>query len=1199
MQNILTKMKRIPNKLKEAIRDNKVVLFLGAGISIPFGFPSWNQLIIEIIEKFNEERLLENHPKKDSLNNAKKLLEIDPGLGLHILSNLETDKPAVPNTLKFLDSLIKKKEKEAPRDYSQLEELVKISDKIITTNYDRLIEKVVGYEDVVIFDNKINLAQLTDKNRFVFKMHGCISNAGKCIFFKSQYEQLYKSDSYLLQLSNIILNHHFLFIGFSMTDPYVKEIFKFISKIYEGYNKNHFLISPDNGQDFLKDINVTHVPIKNYESDYIEIISELNKISKISHSTDELHHNNFEVYKNGKSLDLSDFLGPIRIQSSTIDFVKRKIDNDIAVSLKNKKSVIIKGKPLAGKTRSLFELFKKDNYEDTYIVKPKFKNINYEVNKLLSLKNKKHVFVFDDIDEYITNCNTDFNQTLKLLIDHKQTIICTIMTGPQYEQYRSSISVKIQEYFDEFEIGDFDISLIPNKQNVNPINFDGTLGSLLLPLSEMKNRFLELEIQAINDTNSFYALKILHILKVFFLLHNKYMQSFGFNKSIIKRYFNKKYRDASVHFEQALLLLKQKGFVSSISQIIISTEDVYLRKIILPLLSITEALVEVGNLLPSKIEKEQFGFNLSTNRFNTLLLLSDNQSEIKLLIERILIDQVQLNTYSYNLVINKSNSIDLAKQLWTEMDDKKIEKDTVTYSTYMNITNSIDLAKQLWTEMDDKKIEKSTVTYNTYMNITNSIDLAKQLWTEMDDKKIEKDTVTYNTYMNITNSIDLAKQLWTEMDDKKIEKDTVTYSTYMNITNSIDLAKQLWTEMDDKKIEKSTVTYSTYMNITNSIDLAKQLWTEMDDKKIEKSTVTYSTYMNITNSIDLAKQLWTEMDDKKIEKDTVTYSTYMNITNSIDLAKQLWTEMDDKKIEKSTVTYSTYMNITNSIDLAKQLWTEMDDKKIEKDTVTYSTYMNITNSIDLAKQLWTEMDDKKIEKDTVTYDVYLKLCDNENDLLEVLTYSLNPNVKFNFNQLSNKLNDFVRDDVIMDFVKSKINVIKSNDYLVKKFSIILEKYHLASTSNLGITLLDSLPNNSETLNIKANCYKQIDPNMAIKYYGEAVKLASSPRDKKEIYYNNICNLIIELDLNDKFDLALENAIKAMELTTINKFKYPFYNYFFLKIKNISEEEKILEAIKNFREKFGFNKYTFYSNLKKYPLSQRKFKIIQDWVEQED
>jgi len=265
---------------------------------------------------------------------------------------------------------------------------------------------------------------------------------------------------------------------------------------------------------------------------------------------------------------LADFLGPIRIQSSTIEFVKRKVDNDIATSLKKEKSVIIKGKPLAGKTRSLFELFKKDCYVDTYIVIPKFKNIKHEVNKLLYLKNKKHVFVFDDVNEYITNSDIDFNETLKLLINHKQTIICTIMTGSQYEQYRSSISVKVQEYFDEIEIGDFDISLIPIKQKVNLLNFDGTLGSLLLPLSEMKDRFIELEIQAINNTNSFYALKILQILKVFFLLHNKYIQSFGFDKSIIKRYFNKKYRDASIHFEQAILLLKQKGFVNSISQII-------------------------------------------------------------------------------------------------------------------------------------------------------------------------------------------------------------------------------------------------------------------------------------------------------------------------------------------------------------------------------------------------------------------------------------------------------------------------------------------------------------------------------------------------------------------------------------------------------------------------------------------------------
>lgn len=42
-------------KLKEAIQKDKLIIFVGAGVSIPFGFPNWTNLIIDILNELKKE----------------------------------------------------------------------------------------------------------------------------------------------------------------------------------------------------------------------------------------------------------------------------------------------------------------------------------------------------------------------------------------------------------------------------------------------------------------------------------------------------------------------------------------------------------------------------------------------------------------------------------------------------------------------------------------------------------------------------------------------------------------------------------------------------------------------------------------------------------------------------------------------------------------------------------------------------------------------------------------------------------------------------------------------------------------------------------------------------------------------------------------------------------------------------------------
>ena len=45
----------ISKELEESIVNNNIVIFIGAGCSIPMGFPNWNGLVLEILNKLDED----------------------------------------------------------------------------------------------------------------------------------------------------------------------------------------------------------------------------------------------------------------------------------------------------------------------------------------------------------------------------------------------------------------------------------------------------------------------------------------------------------------------------------------------------------------------------------------------------------------------------------------------------------------------------------------------------------------------------------------------------------------------------------------------------------------------------------------------------------------------------------------------------------------------------------------------------------------------------------------------------------------------------------------------------------------------------------------------------------------------------------------------------------------------------------------
>lgn len=208
--------------LHKSILDNELVVFVGAGVSMGSGLPSWNQLVEEIKEKLG----IVGSPYADNTIVPQLYYNTRGKKDYNELIHDLLDKPsATPNEIH--------------------ECLVKMNPRyIITTNYDDLIEKKFN-ENGIFFDviEKDTDLPYAHTDHMLIKMHGG---------FKYNNFVL-KEDDYLNYYSNFTLissyikalfaRYTILFVGYSYNDPDTKQLFSWVRNILREDQQRAYLIN--------------------------------------------------------------------------------------------------------------------------------------------------------------------------------------------------------------------------------------------------------------------------------------------------------------------------------------------------------------------------------------------------------------------------------------------------------------------------------------------------------------------------------------------------------------------------------------------------------------------------------------------------------------------------------------------------------------------------------------------------------------------------------------------------------------------------------------------------------------------------------------------------------------------------------------------------------------------------------------------
>lgn len=208
-------------QLLSAYKKGNVILFVGAGVSMNLGLPSWSELI----------------------NHISVELGYDPdiyktfGNDLALAEYYRIEKGRIGPLRSWMDT--QWHSGDVKLENSKVHEYIAKANfpLIYTTNYDRWIEKSLKHygKEFIKIASVSDMTEIRKDQTQVIKFHGDFDDDASIVLDESSYFERLEFESPLdLKLRADVLGKTVLFIGYSLSDINIRLLFYKLSKLWKG-----------------------------------------------------------------------------------------------------------------------------------------------------------------------------------------------------------------------------------------------------------------------------------------------------------------------------------------------------------------------------------------------------------------------------------------------------------------------------------------------------------------------------------------------------------------------------------------------------------------------------------------------------------------------------------------------------------------------------------------------------------------------------------------------------------------------------------------------------------------------------------------------------------------------------------------------------------------------------------------------------
>lgn len=215
---------KVMEQLAELIRQRKLILFVGAGVSANLGIPTWDELMSYIA-------------KDESIGYHPGLFK-EMGNYLELMEYYGQKKGGIEELKQWMSKEWNQKEITEER-MGIHEAIVKLGFPLIyTTNFEHWIERAFkGTQPVEVISTIEDMQKMREETTKVIKFHGDCEKTQLVLTEESHFERLDFESALDIKFRADLLNHSVLFVGYSLSDMNVRYMLYRMQKLREKFGE--------------------------------------------------------------------------------------------------------------------------------------------------------------------------------------------------------------------------------------------------------------------------------------------------------------------------------------------------------------------------------------------------------------------------------------------------------------------------------------------------------------------------------------------------------------------------------------------------------------------------------------------------------------------------------------------------------------------------------------------------------------------------------------------------------------------------------------------------------------------------------------------------------------------------------------------------------------------------------------------------
>jgi hypothetical protein len=724
----------------------------------------------------------------------------------------------------------------------------------------------------------------------------------------------------------------------------------------------------------------------------------------------------FAFSKNLETVVVGDLLGLRATHPRfrpNVYIVREEVDKPVEQALKFGRPLLILGSPAAGKTRAVWEGFKKIVSgrialpQSPFICSPKI--IEYHRFKIPNTAlNQRKIAFFNDLHHFYEKFPQDTDKMLRDLILNGFQIVATCRTGREFERVKQQMDEELFNHFVDTTVRiplcapDILDKLKRADKKLVPFfeDFDKNIGSIFMGLSQMRLRYqTDLGDRRATHPVSEVAYQVLFALKCFYYSSN-FEQKDVFATVKIKNFVHALYPQLSESlWNNALKLLQQGSFGLNFLTVATHTlqmESVYAQKIVQPVPREESEVEEVENFIletiiriyPEGRTRRALGFYTKVYEFNKQIYLAETYSAAVQQFNTMQNEGIKANIVTFHTLMSKSNNYGICLEWFEKLNQAKLIPDLFTFNTLLSKANDYETCLEWFEKLKEAKLMPNLVTFATLMTKSNDYKTCLEWFEKLKQAKLMPDIVTFTTLMSKSNDYAACLAWFEKLKEAKLIPNVVTLTTLMSKSNDYETCLEWFEQLKEAKLIPNVVTFTILMSKSNDYETRLEWLEQVKQAKFTPNVVTFNTLISKSNDYETCLEWFEKLKETKLIPDLVTFNTLISKSNDYETCLEWFEKLKETKLMPDIVTLTTLMSKSNDYETCLEWFEQLKQAKIVPNVVTFNTLISKSGSYKKSLRWFNILKERHLKPNIITFDNLLSKLLKRSFRIDSIDYQL-------------------------------------------------------------------------------------------------------------------------------------------------------------------------------------------------------------------